>query len=226
MLSIPARPYAYTLPSLAQTALIVIDMQRDFLEPGGFGAMLGNPVERLQQIVPVIKLLLETCRQMGITIIHTQEGHRSDLSDCPAAKRQRGQLPQRIGDLGPMGRILVLGEAGNAIIEPLQPQPGEIVITKPGKGAFYQTSLQESLQQRGISHLLFAGVTTEVCVQSTMREANDRGYECLLIEDATESYFPEFKTATLEMIVAQGGIVGWVSESANLLPALRSNLAI
>jgi nicotinamidase-related amidase len=224
MLSIPVRPYAYTLPSLAQTALIVIDMQRDFLEPGGFGAMLGNPVERLQQIVPVIKLLLETCRQMGITIIHTQEGHRSDLSDCPAAKRQRGQLPQRIGDLGPMGRILVLGEAGNAIIEPLQPQPGEIVITKPGKGAFYQTSLQDSLQQRGISHLLFAGVTTEVCVQSTMREANDRGYECLLIEDATESYFPEFKTATLEMIVAQGGIVGWVTESANLLPALLSAL--
>jgi nicotinamidase-related amidase len=224
MLSIPARPYTYTLPSLAQTALIVIDMQRDFLEPGGFGAMLGNPVERLQQIVPVVKLLLETCRQMGITIIHTQEGHRSDLSDCPAAKRQRGQLPQRIGDLGPMGRILVLGEAGNAIIEPLQPQPGEIVITKPGKGAFYQTSLQESLQQRGISHLLFAGVTTEVCVQSTMREANDRGYECLLIEDATESYFPEFKTATLEMIVAQGGIVGWVTESANLLPALLSAL--
>jgi nicotinamidase-related amidase len=224
MLSIPARPYTYTLPSLAQTALIVIDMQRDFLEPGGFGAMLGNPVERLQQIVPVVKLLLETCRQMGITIIHTQEGHQSDLSDCPAAKRQRGQLPQRIGDLGPMGRILVLGEAGNAIIEPLQPQPGEIVITKPGKGAFYQTSLQDSLQQRGISHLLFTGVTTEVCVQSTMREANDRGYECLLIEDATESYFPEFKTATLEMIVAQGGIVGWVTESANLLPALLSAL--
>ena len=224
MLSIPARPYTYTLPSLAQTALIVIDMQRDFLEPGGFGAMLGNPVERLQQIVPIIKLLLETCRQMGITIIHTQEGHRSDLSDCPAAKRQRGQLPQRIGDLGPMGRILVLGEAGNAIIEPLQPQPGEIVITKPGKGAFYQTSLQDSLQQRGISNLLFTGVTTEVCVQSTMREANDRGYECLLIEDATESYFPEFKTATLEMIVAQGGIVGWVTESANLLPALLSAL--
>ena len=134
-----------------------------------------SPVERLQQIVPVVKLLLESCRQMGITIVHTQEAHQSDLRDCPAAKRQRGQLPQRIGDLGPMGRILVLGEAGNAIIEPLQPQPGEIVITKPGKGACYQTTLQYSLQQRSISHLLFIGVTTEVCVQSTMRDANDRG---------------------------------------------------
>ena len=192
MLSIPARPYAYALPSLEQTALIVIDMQRDFLEPGGFGAMLSNPVERLQQIVPVVERLLQACRQAGMTIIHTLEGHQPDLSDCPAAKRQRGQLPQRIGDPGPMGRILVLGEPGNAIIEPLQPQPGEIVIPKPGKGAFYQTPLQDILQQRGISHLLFAGVTTEVCVQSTMREANDRGYECLLVEDATESYFPEF----------------------------------
>jgi nicotinamidase-related amidase len=222
MLSIPARPYAYRLPSLAQTALIVIDMQRDFLEPGGFGAMLGNPVERLQQIVPVVKLLLETCRQLGITIIHTQEGHQSDLGDCPATKIERGQLSQKIGDLGPMGRILVLGEAGNAIIETLQPQPGEIVITKPGKGAFYNTPLQDSLKQHGISHLLFTGVTTEVCVQSTIREANDRGYECLLIEDATESYFPEFKTATLEMIVAQGGIVGWTTQSENLLFCLDS----
>jgi nicotinamidase-related amidase len=225
MLSIPARPYAYTLPNLEQTALIVIDMQRDFLEPGGFGAMLGNPVERLQQIVPVVERLLATCRQLGMTIIHTLEGHQPDLSDCPAAKRQRGQLPQRIGDPGPMGRILVLGEAGNAIVEPLQPQPGEIVIPKPGKGAFYQTRLQAILQQRGISHLLFAGVTTEVCVQSTIREANDRGYECLLIEDATESYFPEFKAATLEMIVAQGGIVGWVTQSEPLLSALQSGLA-
>ena len=222
MLSILARPYAYRLPSLAQTALIVIDMQRDFLEPGGFGAMLGNPVERLQQIVPVVKLLLETCRQLGITIIHTQEGHQSDLGDCPATKIERGQLSQKIGDLGPMGRILVLGEAGNAIIDPLQPQPDEIVITKPGKGAFYNTPLQERLKQLGISHLLFTGITTEVCVQSTMREANDRGYECLLIEDATESYFPEFKTATLEMIVAQGGIVGWTTLSENLLSGLHS----
>lgn len=224
MLTIPARPYNYIVPGLAQIALIVIDMQRDFLEPGGFGAMLGNPVERLQQVVPVVKQLLDTSRQLGITIIHTQEGHRPDLSDCPAAKRQRGQLPLRIGDLGPMGRLLVVGEAGNAIIEPLAPQPGEIVITKPGKGAFYQTCLHDTLRQRGISHLLFAGVTTEVCVQTTMREANDRGYDCLLIEDATESYFPAFKTATLEMIVAQGGIVGWVTCSEPLFSALRSSL--
>jgi nicotinamidase-related amidase len=220
MLSIPARPYPYSLPSLRQTALIVIDLQRDFLEPGGFGALLGNPVERLQPVIPVIQRLLQRCRQLGLTILHTQEGHQPDLSDCPSSKRARGKLTTRIGDQGPMGRVLVLGEAGNAIIEPLQPLPGELVIAKPGKGAFYQTPLHETLQQRGITHLIVAGVTTEVCVQSTLREANDRGYDCLLIEDATESYFPAFKAATIEMIVAQGGIVGWVSSSDILLSAL------
>lgn len=220
MLSIPARPYPYTLPSLRLAALIVIDLQRDFLEPGGFGALLGNPVERLQPVIPVIERLLQRCRQLGLTILHTQEGHQPDLSDCPPSKRARGRLSTRIGDQGPMGRVLVLGEAGNAIIEPLQPLPGEIVIAKPGKGAFYHTALHDILQQRGITHLLVAGVTTEVCVQSTLREANDRGYDCLLIEDATESYFPAFKAATIEMIIAQGGIVGWVTSSDALLSAL------
>jgi nicotinamidase-related amidase len=223
MLRIPARPYPYPLLSLRQTALVVIDMQRDFLESGGFGAMLGNPVQRLQPVIPVIERLLQRCRQLGVTIIHTKEGHQPDLSDCPRSKIERGHLTTRIGDPGPMGRLLVLGEPGNAIIEALQPLPGELVIAKPGKGAFYQTALHETLRQRGITQLLLAGVTTEVCVQTTMREANDRGYDCLLIEDATESYFPAFKAATIEMIVAQGGIVGWVTSSEALLSALTDS---
>ncbi|MEB3317275.1 MAG: cysteine hydrolase [Cyanobacteriota bacterium] len=221
MVSLPARPYPYPLPNLRHIALVVIDMQRDFLEPGGFGALLGNPVERLQPAIPVIQRLLQRCRQLGLMIVHTQEGHQPDLSDCPSAKRERGNLSTRIGDVGPMGRVLVLGEPGNAFVASLQPLPGELVITKPGKGAFYQTPLHEALQQRAITHLLFAGVTTEVCVQTTMREANDRGYYGLLIEDATESYFPAFKAATIEMIVAQGAIIGWVTSSDCLLSALR-----
>jgi len=195
-------------------------MQRDFLEHGGFGTLLGNSVELLHPIIPVIKRLLVYCRQNGFTIIHTQEGHKTDLSDCPHSKRIRGRLAIGIGDQGPLGRILVLGEAGNAIIHQLRPLPDELVIAKPGKGAFYQTSLHENLQQRGITHLILAGVTTEVCVASTMREANDRGYECLLIEDATESYFPSFKEATVEMIVAQGGIIGWVTQSQSFFSGM------
>jgi len=206
----------------ASTALLVIDMQRDFIEPGGFGAALGNDVSRLGGIVPTVRRLLEVCRAAGLTIIHTREAHRPDLADCPPAKRNRGKPSLRIGEAGPMGRILVAGEPGAAIIDAVAPLPGEIVIDKPGKGAFYATALPELLRHRGISHLVFAGVTTEVCVQTTMREANDRGYECLLVEDATESYFPEFKRATLEMIRAQGGIVGWTARCDAVEAALRA----
>ncbi|MCA3130829.1 MAG: cysteine hydrolase family protein [Betaproteobacteria bacterium] len=206
----------------ASTALLVIDMQRDFIEPGGFGAALGNDVSRLGGIVPTVRRLLEVCRAAGLTIIHTREAHRPDLADCPPAKRNRGAPSLRIGDTGPMGRILVAGEPGAAIIDAVAPLPGEIVIDKPGKGAFYATALPELLRHRGISHLVFAGVTTEVCVQTTMREANDRGYDCLLVEDATESYFPEFKRATLEMIRAQGGIVGWTARCNAVEAALRA----
>jgi nicotinamidase-related amidase len=201
-------------------ALVIIDMQRDFLEPGGFGEMLGNDVTQLGSIVPTLKGLLDFCRQKGLTIIHTLEGHQPDLSDCPPSERKRGKGSLTIGDEGPMGRILIRGEPGNTIIPELAPLAGEIVIPKPGKGAFYATELQEILQKRGITHLLFTGVTTEVCVQTTMREANDRGYECLLVEDCTASYFPEFKQATLEMIRAQGGIVGWTSSAQNIQKAL------
>jgi nicotinamidase-related amidase len=220
MLRIPALPYEYDVPSLSQLALVIIDMQRDFLEPGGFGEMLGNDVTQLGSIVPTLKELLDFCRQKGLTIIHTLEGHQPDLSDCPPSKRKRGKGSLTIGDEGPMGRILIRGEPGNAIIPELAPIAGEIVIPKPGKGAFYATELQAILQKRGITHLLFTGVTTEVCVQTTMREANDRGYECLLVEDCTASYFPKFKQATLEMIRAQGGIVGWTSSAQNVQKAL------
>jgi nicotinamidase-related amidase len=220
MFLIPALPYEYEVPGLSQLALVIIDMQRDFLEPGGFGEMLGNDVTQLGSIVPTLKGLLDFCRQKGLTIIHTLEGHQPDLSDCPPSKRKRGKGSLTIGDEGPMGRILIRGEPGNAIIPELAPIAGEIVIPKPGKGAFYATELQEILQKRGITHLLFSGVTTEVCVQTTMREANDRGYECLLVEDCTASYFPKFKQATLEMIRAQGGIVGWTSSAQNIQKAL------
>ena len=218
---VEARPYAYDLP-VDKAAVLVIDMQRDFIEPGGFGECLGNDVSRLQAIVPAVEHLLGLARRMGLPVIHTREAHHPDLSDCPPAKRERGAPSLRIGDEGPMGRILIEGEPGNDFVPTLQPQPGELVISKPGKGAFYATRLTEHLQSRGITHLLVAGVTTEVCVQTTMREANDRGYCCLLLEDCTESYFPEFKQATLKMITAQGGIVGWVAMLDQVLAAIMS----
>ncbi|MBD2184782.1 cysteine hydrolase family protein [Aerosakkonema funiforme] len=220
MIFISAQPYDYELPDATKVALIVIDMQRDFLEPGGFGEALGNDVTRLQSIVPTVRKLLDAFRDRHLPIIHTIECHKPDLSDCPPAKLNRGKGKLKIGDVGPLGRILVLGEPGNAIISELSPLPGETVITKPGKGAFYHTDLEYLLRDKGITHLLFAGVTTEVCVQTTMREANDRGFESLLIEDATESYFPEFKQATIEMIRAQGGIVGWTTTAENVLQGL------
>lgn len=220
-LEIPALPFAYPC-DWAHTALVIIDMQRDFVEPGGFGASLGNDVNRLNAIVPTVLRLLELCRQQGVLVVHTREGHRQDLSDCPPAKRLRGSPTLRIGDVGPMGRVLILGEPGHEIVAALAPVDGEVVIDKPGKGAFYATPLQALLKERGITHLLFAGVTTEVCVQTTMREANDRGYVCLLIEDATESYFPEFKQATLEMLRAQGAIIGWTTPLEALEAAVKT----
>jgi nicotinamidase-related amidase len=219
MATIAAQPYDYLFDP-AHTALVIIDMQRDFVEPGGFGAALGNDVLRLAPIVPAVGALLGAFRKHGLVVIHTKECHQSDLADCPPAKRSRGHSALRIGDKGPMGRILIEGEPGNDFVDSLQPWDGEVVIAKPGKGAFYATDLQERLERRGITHLLITGVTTEVCVQTTMREANDRGYECLLVEDATESYFPQFKQATLEMVRAQGGIVGWTATSEQVLEAL------
>jgi nicotinamidase-related amidase len=220
MASIPnALPFAFDFDP-ASTALIVIDMQRDFMEPGGFGETLGNDVSLLRAIIPSAVALIAGCRSAGVPVIHTRECHLPDLSDCPPAKRLRGKPSLRIGDPGPMGRILIAGEPGAEIIPELFPIQGEIVIDKPGKGAFHATTLSDDLSRLGIRTLLFAGVTTEVCVQTTMREANDRGFDCLLVEDATESYFPAFKAAALEMIRAQGGIVGWTAPTALVLEAL------
>jgi biuret amidohydrolase len=220
MPTIAAQPYDYELPTQGTLALVIIDMQRDFMELGGFGDILGNDVSLLRAIVPPLQCLLAEFRQRQLPIIHTIECHQPDLSDCPPAKLKRGRGSLTIGDAGPMGRILVKGEPGNGIIPELAPQPGEFVIHKPGKGAFYNTDLADILTTHPITHLLVTGVTTEVCVQTTMREANDRGYECLMVEDCTESYFPEFKQATLEMVRAQGGIVGWTATSQQVLDGL------
>ncbi len=219
MAIIKARPFEFDLDR-DHAALIIIDMQRDFVEPGGFGETLGNKVALLQAIIPATARLLAAFRAAGLPVIHTRECHRPDLSDCPPAKRERGKPSLRIGDPGPMGRILISGEPGADIVPELYPVEGEIVLDKPGKGAFYATPLGEILAERKIRQLVFAGVTTEVCVQTTMREANDRGFECLLATDATESYFPEFKTAAIDMITAQGAIVGWAASVDQTVEAL------
>lgn len=221
MIAITAQPFTYHLPTDG-TALMLIDMQRDFLEPDGFGASLGNDVSLLRPAVAACARLLALFRELGLPIVHTREAHRPDLGDCPPAKRLRGSPTLRIGDQGPMGRILIAGEEGTRIVPECYPKPGEFVIDKPGKGAFFRTRLAEHLQGLGITHLIVGGVTTEVCVQTTLREANDRGYDCLLVEEATESYFPGFKQATLEMIRAQGAIVGWTAALEAVEQGLRS----
>ena len=207
---------------LAHSALVIIDMQRDFLEPGGFGAALGNDVTRLQSAVGPCRAVLAAARANGVLVIHTREGHRPDLTDAPPHKVERGDPAMRIGAPGPMGRILVRGEPGHDIIAELYPQAGEPVIDKPGKGAFYQTDLDLMLRNRGIDTLLVCGVTTEVCVNTTVREANDRGYRCIVLADCCASYFPEFHAAGLAMIKAQGGIFGSVSSSQAVLDALAA----
>ena len=206
---------------LARTALIIIDMQRDFLEPGGFGEALGNDVARLGVAIAPCKRLLDGARRHGMLVIHTREGHRADLSDAPPAKVNRGAPHLRIGSPGPMGRILIRGEPGHDIIPELYPQAGEPVIDKPGKGAFYATDLHSILANRQIDTLIVCGVTTEVCVHTTVREANDRGFKCLVPGDCCGSYFPEFHEAGLRMIKAQGGIFGWVTDSTHILSALN-----
>jgi nicotinamidase-related amidase len=211
MPTVEALPGPFTFAP-ESTALLVIDMQRDFLEPGGFGESLGNDVSQLRRTIAPLAAFLSTWRAAGLPVIHTREGHRPDLSDCPPAKLARGA----IGQPGPNGRILIRGEYGHDIIDELQPAPGEAVVDKPGKGAFYATELQDLLDKGGIRSLLVTGVTTEVCVHTTVREANDRGYECLVLADCVGSYFPEFQRVGLEMIAAQGGIFGWVADSTSV----------
>ena len=220
-IEVPAEPSPFRIEP-GQTALIVIDMQRDFLLPGGFGETLGNDVDQLLKVVPPLADLIAVARGAGIMVIHTREGHEPDLSDCPPAKLNRGAPSKRIGDEGKYGRILIRGEYGHDIVDELAPIEGEVVIDKPGKGAFYATELQDILTACGVTQLLITGVTTEVCVHTTTREANDRGYECLVVSDCVGSYFPEFQRIGLEMIKAQGGIFGWVADTSAVIPALHS----
>lgn len=219
---IDAEPEAIAIDP-AKTAVIVIDMQRDFLEPGGFGESLGNNVSLLSSAIGPCKALLEVARGMGMLVIHTREGHRPDLSDAPKAKVERGAPSLRIGAPGPMGRILIRGEVGHDIVAELYPRAGEPIIDKPGKGAFYATELHSILINRGIENLIVCGVTTEVCVHTTVREGNDRGYRCIVPGDCCGSYFPEFHEMGLRMIKAQGGIFGWVTDSTKVLAALSSS---
>jgi nicotinamidase-related amidase len=216
---VKAEPYEFEF-SPASCALMIIDMQRDFVDPGGFGEALGNDVSLLRKAIAPTRKVLEAVRAKKMLVIHTREGHRPDLGDLPPSKKLRGHLKTGIGDKGPMGRILVRGEYGHDIIDDLKPAPGEPVVDKPGKGAFYATDLDSILHNRGIGQLVVCGVTTEVCVNTTVREANDRGYDCLVLEDCVGSYFPAFQKAALEMIKAQGGIFGWVSDSKSFLAGL------
>ncbi|HEY3696234.1 isochorismatase family cysteine hydrolase [Phenylobacterium sp.] len=223
MVELSAAPYPFPFEA-DRAALVIIDMQRDFLEPGGFGAALGNDVSRLGGVVAPLRRLLLAARAAGLFVIHTREGHRPDLSDLPAAKRRRGRGPLAIGDAGPMGRILVHGEPGHDIVPELAPEPGEPVVDKPGKGAFFATDLDLILRNQGVEQLIICGVTTEVCVNTTAREANDRGYDCLVLSDCTGSYFPEFHDQALRMIQAQNGVVGWVGHSDALVAALAASV--
>ena len=218
-LAIEAEPYELEFDPKS-TALIIIDMQRDFVMPGGFGEALGNDVTPLQATIAPTARVLAAARKRGMLVVHTREGHRSDLTDCPPTKLVRGRGKTRIGDPGPMGRILVRGEIGHDIVPELYPRAGEPIIDKPGKGAFYATDLELILRDRGIKTLIVCGVTTEVCVHTSVREANDRGYECVVLSDCVGSYFPEFQKSALAMIKAQGGIFGWVSDSTRALAAI------
>lgn len=218
---VKAEPYDYEFfPE--ETALLIIDMQNDFVNPGGFGEFLGNDVSLLRRVINPIKSVLENVRRTNvIKVIHTREGHRPDLSDCPISKRKRGNLKVGIGDMGPMGRVLIRGFKGHDIIDELKPLDGEPIIDKPGKGSFYATDLHLVLQNWGIKYLIVTGVTTEVCVHTTVREANDRGYECLVLEDCVGSYFPEFQEVGIKMIKAQGGIFGWVTKSEEFIKSIN-----
>ena len=220
MRTVQAEPYAFEFEP-ATCALVIIDMQRDFVDPGGFGEALGNDVSLLRRAIAPTQKVLAAARTGGLFVVHTREGHRPDLADLPRSKKLRGKLKNGIGDAGPMGRILVRGEYGHDIIDELKPAAGEPVVDKPGKGAFHATDLDAMLKNRGIRQLVVCGVTTEVCVNTSVREANDRGYDCLVLEDCTGSYFPEFQKMGIAMIKAQGGIFGWVGQSGDFVEALR-----
>ena len=221
---VDARPYAwpydgYIVPE--RTALILIDWQHDFCAADGYVSRMGYDVGRLYRAVAPTKRMLQSARAAGMHIIHTREGHRADLSDLPATKRWRSrQIGAEIGAEGPLGRRLVRNEPGWEIIPELAPKPGEPIVDKPGKGSFYATDLDTLLRRKGVTHLVLTGVTTDVCVHTTMREANDRGYECLLLEDCTAAVDEQNERAALKMVTMSGGVFGAVASSTALQKAM------
>jgi len=220
MIDLDMEPYPGQI-DLSSTALVIIDMQRDFLEPGGFAAGLGNDVSKLGRAIEPCKKVLKAAREAGLLVVHTREGHRPDMTDLHPHKKQRlGAPKQVIGTPGPLGRILLRGEKGHDIIPDLYPKEGEPVVDKPGKGIFYATDLEAILKAQKIETLLVCGVTTEVCVHTGIREANDRGFHCVAVGDACGSFFDDFHEAALKMIVAQQGIFGSVTDSDKLATAL------
>jgi biuret amidohydrolase len=220
---IEATPFPFHF-DFDRVALVCIDMQKDFCLPGGFAESLGDHIENIAPCIPVIAKLQAAFRKCGLPIIHTKECHKPDMSDLPVAKRNRGNPKIKIGDHGRMGRILIDGEEGSDFIHELAPEFGELVISKPGKDTFYRTGFHKYLTTRKITNLVITGVTTEVCVQTTMRCANDRGFDCILIEDGSDSYFPEFKESALRMLTAQGGIVGWTCKAEPVLEVLAAGV--
>ena len=219
---IPAEPYPFDFAP-DRCALLIIDMQRDFLEPGGFGEMLGNDVSQLRRTIEPNQALLAAWRGAGLQVIHTREGHRPDLADLPENKRWRSRKFSTIagiGDAGPCGRVLVRGEPGWDIIPELYPLPGETIIDKPGKGSFCATDLDLILRQQRIQNIVLTGITTDVCVHTTMREANDRGYECVLLEDCCAATDRGNHDAAVKMVKMQNGVFGAVSNSVDFIKAI------